>query len=186
MVTVLLNLFFIMLGFLILIKGSDYLVESAVSFSSKLTGIFYLLAVSIVAFSKSSPEFFISLFGAINNSYGISLGNIVGSNIANIGLVLGIVFIFNKQELYIDDQRKQFILKGMFLFFVLVLLDYAAVDGYLNRLDGLIFLILFIKSIIIIKFVDEKSLSTTITTLLSLFGKSNNGINRINVPNKPR
>ena len=79
---------FILLGFVLLIGGAEYLVKGAVAIANKLKIPALIVGLTIVAFGTSVPEFVVSIKAALNGAAGISIGNIVGSNIANILLIL--------------------------------------------------------------------------------------------------
>ncbi len=86
----LLDIVFVLLGFVLLIKGGDWLVEGAVSIAkwAKLSPM--VIGITVIGFGTSAPELFVSLQAALAGSPGICLGNVIGSNIANIGLILGV------------------------------------------------------------------------------------------------
>ncbi|MDD5744100.1 MAG: calcium/sodium antiporter [Mesotoga sp.] len=76
------------IGFLLLIKGADYLIEGAVAIAKRFGLSELLIGLTIVAFGTSAPELAVSFQAALKGS-GIALGNVLGSNIANIALILG-------------------------------------------------------------------------------------------------
>jgi cation:H+ antiporter len=76
-------------GFVLLLFGAEYLVRGAVSLASRLNVSKLIIGMTIVAWGTTSPELVVSLQAAFNNLPGISIGNVVGSNIANILLILG-------------------------------------------------------------------------------------------------
>ncbi len=80
-------------GVLLLFGGSNLLVKGASRAARRLGVDPVVVGLTVVAFGTSMPEFLVSVFGALRGSYDISLGNIVGSNLANIGLVLGLAAI---------------------------------------------------------------------------------------------
>ena len=86
----LLNILFVLLGFLLLIKGGDWLVDGSVAIAKRAKLSPMVIGITVIGFGTSAPELFVSLQAALANSPGISIGNIVGSNIANIGLILGV------------------------------------------------------------------------------------------------
>ncbi len=77
------------LGFLLLVVGGEFLVRSSVALSFKFNLSKMVIGMTVVSFATSAPELLVSLQAALDGSSDISLGNIIGSNIANIGLVLG-------------------------------------------------------------------------------------------------
>ena len=86
----LLNILIVLLGFLLLIKGGDWLVDGSVAIAKRAKLSPMVIGITVIGFGTSAPELFVSLQAALANSPGISIGNIVGSNIANIGLILGV------------------------------------------------------------------------------------------------
>ncbi|MGE0767024.1 MAG: calcium/sodium antiporter [Hyphomicrobiaceae bacterium] len=76
-------------GFILLLFGAEYLVRGAVSLARRLNVSKMIIGMTIVAWGTTSPELVVSLQAAANNLPGISIGNVVGSNIANILLILG-------------------------------------------------------------------------------------------------
>ena len=78
------------IGFFILIKGADWLVDGASSIAKKLKVSDLVIGLTVVAFGTSAPEFFVNMFAAVQSTTDLAIGNIVGSNIANILLILGI------------------------------------------------------------------------------------------------
>lgn len=83
----------LLLGFLLLVIGGEYIVRSAVALSFRFRLSKMVIGLTVVAFTTSFPELLVSLQAAVNGQYDISLGNVIGSNIANIGLVLGLTAI---------------------------------------------------------------------------------------------
>lgn len=83
------NLLLILAGFVLLIIGADFLVKGSVGIANKLKIPALIVGLTIVAFGTSTPEFVVSINSALKGAAGIALGNAVGSNIANILLILG-------------------------------------------------------------------------------------------------
>jgi cation:H+ antiporter len=86
--------FLLVLGFIILLVGGKILVDGASGIAVKLGMSAGLIGLTIVAFGTSAPELLVSVNAALKGNSDISIGNVIGSNIANIGLVLGISGIF--------------------------------------------------------------------------------------------
>lgn len=80
---------FIVLAITILIVAGDFLVKGAVSIALKMKISMMIVGLTVVSFATSAPELFVSLMSALNGNSDIALGNVIGSNIANITLVLG-------------------------------------------------------------------------------------------------
>ena len=85
-------LFFI--GLSLLLIGGDFLVKSSTKISKKFNVPSFIIGLTVVSFATSAPELFISLEAINNHKYDIIFGNVIGSNIANICLVLAITLIF--------------------------------------------------------------------------------------------
>ncbi len=85
-----LTYFLFILGFVLLIKGADLLVDGASSIAKKLNVSDLVIGLTVVAFGTSTPELFVNVFASIQGNTEIAIGNILGSNIANILLILGI------------------------------------------------------------------------------------------------
>lgn len=88
-----LNILFLILGMVLLIKGADYFVSGASAIAKKLKVPSLFIGLTIVALGTSLPELSVSVTSAINNSIDLSVGNIVGSNLFNMLFVLGLIAI---------------------------------------------------------------------------------------------
>ena len=92
---------FIILGLIALVGGGEILVRGATSIALKFKITPFVVGMTVVAFGTSAPELLVSLSAALDGSPDISIGNVVGSNIANIALVLGATALVRS----IFDQR---------------------------------------------------------------------------------
>lgn len=131
------DIFFLILGLAVLIIGGEFLVRGAVGFSKAMKISPLIVGMTIVAFGTSAPELLVSLTSALNGNSGIAIGNVVGSNIANISFVLGVtVLIF---PILADRDTKRVDLPVMifasFLFF------FFAKDGELVLYEGIIMIV---------------------------------------------
>ncbi len=84
---------FLIVGFVLLVIGGDFLVRASVALSLKLNFSKLVIGMTVVSFATSAPELLVSLNAALSGAPAIAINNVVGSNIANIGLVLGITAI---------------------------------------------------------------------------------------------
>lgn len=84
------SIIWVILGFILLVVGGEFLVRSSVALSFKLSLSKMVIGMTVVSFATSAPELLVSLNAALSGSPAIAINNVVGSNIANIGLVLGI------------------------------------------------------------------------------------------------
>ena len=82
--------FFSLLGLLLLVISGDFLVRGAIELSSRLRISALLVSLTIVAFGTSAPELIVAIKATLSGASGLAMGNVVGSNIANILLVLGL------------------------------------------------------------------------------------------------
>lgn len=82
--------FLFVAGFVILIKGADLLVDGASSLARRFNVSDLVIGLTVVALGTSTPELFVNIIASINGNTGIAIGNIIGSNIANILLILGV------------------------------------------------------------------------------------------------
>ncbi|UPV99162.1 calcium/sodium antiporter [Halorussus gelatinilyticus] len=119
-------------GILLLYLGAELLVDSASSLAVGYGIAPATVGVTVVAFSTTAPELFVSMVGGIGISDDIGLGNIIGSNIANLGLVLGASALV--QPLSVDS--KLLWRHGPFMLAAAVLLVVLGSDGMLGQLDG--------------------------------------------------
>ena len=122
------------MGLLLLVVGGDFLVKSSVGLSFKLNISKMVIGLTVVSFATSAPELLVSLQAAFDGLSDIALGNVIGSNIANIGLVLGITAIIS--SLTIDKDFYSFNWPVMMLFSV-VLYFLLSNDGKLSKTEGM-------------------------------------------------
>ena len=129
------NFILLILGLVLLIFGGDFLVKSAVSFARKLNVSPFLIGITVVSFGTSAPELMVSIQAALENASGIALGNIVGSNIANIGLVLGLTVILKP----INVKKRKYFFSWLVMIFSSLLLIILISDSNISFIDGIIF-----------------------------------------------
>jgi cation:H+ antiporter len=147
MLDVLLSLLLVLAGLTILVKSSDYLIDGAADLARwfKISPI--VVGLTVVAFGTSLPELMVSLFSVFSNKSSIAIGAIIGSNIANIGLAIGIAAIFAPLII----RSKTLLYEFPFMLAGTTLLLLLANDHYLfhkstfslGRIDALIFLGIF-------------------------------------------
>ena len=89
------SILYILIGFVLLVVGGEFLVRSSVAISFKFNISKMIIGLTVVSFATSLPELLVSLQAALGGFSDIALGNVIGSNIANIGLVLGITAIIS-------------------------------------------------------------------------------------------
>ncbi len=134
-------------GFIFLIKGADLLVDGASSIARRLKVSDLVIGLTVVAFGTSTPELFVNLISSFKGNSDIAIGNVLGSNIANVFLILGVSSI-----IYPLAVTKGTVWKEIpFSLLAAVVLLFAANDqildragaSVLTRIDGLIFLCFF-------------------------------------------
>jgi cation:H+ antiporter len=124
-------------GFAILVWGSDRFITGAAAIARNLGVSPLLIGLTIVGFGTSAPEVLVSTMASMQNNPGLAIGNALGSNIANIALILGITALVAPLTVQSNTLKREFpMLLAVCLLAMLLMLD-----GTLNRLDGLILLI---------------------------------------------
>lgn len=134
------NIFLLLVGFLCLIKGADCFVEGASHLAMRFRIPQIVIGLTIVAFGTSAPEAAISITSAAVNSSDLAIGNIIGSNIINVLLILGIVGMLSSLKVKETTYRYEI---PFVLVITLLLLILGKVGHCLDRLDGMILLVFF-------------------------------------------
>ena len=138
------NLGLIFLGFFLLVVGGEFIVRSSVALSLRFNISKFVIGMTVVSFATSLPELIVSINAAINGSPSIAINNVVGSNIANIGLVLGLIAILT--DISVDD--KFFIRDWSWMFFLSIIVSlFMFQDNLLDGFEGLL-LVIFLLSFI--------------------------------------
>ncbi|MGA9589947.1 MAG: calcium/sodium antiporter [Salegentibacter sp.] len=132
------SVIFILIGLLLLVVGGEFLVRASVALSFKLNISRMVIGLTVVSFATSAPELLVSLQAALSGFSDISLGNVIGSNIANLGLVLGITAIIS--PLVIDRDFYRFNWPAMMLFSI-ALYYFLGTGRELSRIEGLLLLL---------------------------------------------
>ena len=142
-----LNIFLLIIGFIILIKGADFFVDGASGVASNFKVSKMLIGLTIVSFGTSAPEFAVSIKSLISGSGDIVLGNVIGSNILNILLIIGLSAIFHSLNVKNTTVKKELPITIMITSAFAVLLSDRIFDSSFNnsftRGDGLILVIFF-------------------------------------------
>lgn len=120
-------------GFILLFFGGDWLVEGGVALARRFRISPLVIGMTIVAFGTSAPELLVSLISAIKGSAGIAIGNVVGSNIANIGLILGLTALICP----IETDNSKVIRHGSIMIAASLLLTVFALKSGITRIEGL-------------------------------------------------
>lgn len=129
------NFLFIIAGLVLLILGGNWLLKAAVALSLKLNIPKIVIGMTVVSFATSAPELIVSLKAALNGAPDLALGNVIGSNIANLGFVLGITLLFGAMEIQKSFYKTDWpvmMLASVLLYFFL------AGDQVIVRYEGII------------------------------------------------
>ena len=129
----------IIIGFLLLIKGADFFVDGAAAIAKKLGVPQIVIGLTIVAMGTSAPEAAVSISAAVKGNNGISIGNVLGSNIMNILLILGITSVITVLSVKRDTVRIDI---PFMIFSTILFITWGTVGGSITRVTGIIFLIM--------------------------------------------
>lgn len=137
----------LVVGFVLLVKGADWFVDGAAGIAEKLRVPQLVIGLTVVAFGTSAPELATSIISAVNGDASIAVGNIVGSNITNIWLILGVASLICALPVHEDTRRMDFpVLIG-----ATVLLLLFGLDGTVQRWEGiLLFVISCVYTVVLI------------------------------------
>jgi len=126
-------------GILFLVKGSDIFIDGAAGVAKKLGVSEHMIGLTLVAFATSLPELAVSSIASFNRAEGIAIGNVIGSNVANICLVLGVAALITSLKTTKETRRDAIFMTAVaFLLFGVI-----AFDGVIDRYDAVIFLIIY-------------------------------------------
>lgn len=124
-------------GFVLLFLGGDFLVKSSVAIASKFKMSKLLIGLTVVSLGTSSPELLVSFRAAIKGNSIISLGNVIGSNISNIGLIIGLTALVF--PIVVKPQTIKLDFPAMFLSYIWLMIFFL--DGNISTLEGLIMIL---------------------------------------------
>ena len=134
---------FLVLGLVLLVVGSDLLLRSSVDLSLKYNVSKLVIGLTIVSFATSAPELLISVSSVLKDSSDIAISNVIGSNIANIGMVFSIALLFVTIKIKKENIKYDF----PWLIIVSLLFIWFLQDSQIDRFEGIVFssvLVLFI------------------------------------------
>ena len=135
------SFFLILIGFILLILGGNWLLKSAVSISLGLKIPKIIIGMTVVSFATSAPELIVSINSALNGYPDLALGNVIGSNIANLAFVLGITLLIAEM----DVQKSFFTTNWPVMMAASLLLFFFLRNDYLiSDFEGLIFVLFLI------------------------------------------
>lgn len=177
---------FFVIGLFLLIKGADFLIEGASDMASRLGISKLIIGLTVVAIGTSAPELFVNIIVAIKGESDIAVGNIIGSNIANILLILGIMLFASNIKIEKEALKKEipysFLITLLLLFFALTTVTKGH-NNSLSLIEGLIlmgFFVLYINRMYKlskkkeikhkIKFENKKPFITIANLILGILG----------------
>lgn len=145
-----LNVVFILVGLGLLIMGGNWLLKSAVALSLRLSIPKIVVGMTVVSFATSAPELIVSIKAALDGLPDLALGNVVGSNIANLGLVLAVTVLMApidvRKSFYKTDWPVMMLASILFVLFIYF-------DGVLERYEGIIMVaMLFLFLVYLLRF----------------------------------
>jgi len=136
-----LSIFLIVVGFVLLIKGADFLVDGSSNIAKKFHIPEIVIGLTIVSIGTSMPELFVSIASALEGRSDMSLGNVIGSNICNLLLILGVSTMIRR----IDFKRETRLIEvPMCLVFTIIFMIVCNVGQAITRIDAIILLVLFV------------------------------------------
>lgn len=131
----------LLVGFIFLVKGADWFVEGAAAIARKLGIPQLIIGLTIVAMGTSMPEAAVSITAALQQNAGITIGNVVGSNILNIFIILGITSLITNVKIQKSTVRYEI----PFMILITIILMIFGITGMkITFIEGVIFWILFI------------------------------------------
>lgn len=160
----------LVIGLIVIIVGGDYLVRGASSIALRLHLSPLVVGLTIVAFGTSAPELLISIQSALKGSPDIAMGNVVGSNICNLALVLGLAAVINPVKVQSNSIR----IDWPMTMGSAILLYLVVRDGYLVGYEGFIFVLIIIGYLFFIIRLSRKNLKA-----------AENAINKDEIPDIP-
>ena len=142
-------------GLIVLIIGGNLLLKASVSISLKFGIPKLLIGMTVVSLATSAPELIVSIKSALKGSPDLAISNVLGSNIANLGLVLAITILFSPINISKSIYRKEWpIMMFSSLYFLFVILD-----GVITRIEGGVLVCLLIITLsVLIKFRDKSEI----------------------------
>lgn len=126
----------LILGIILLVVGGDFLVKSAVGLANKIKVSPLLIGITIVSFGTSAPELIVSLKATLDGRSGIAIGNIIGSNVANIGLVLGLTVALRP----VLVNRKKYFVSWLIMLISTLMFYGFSLDGEIGEVEGFFFI----------------------------------------------
>lgn len=131
---IILELFLLALGFSMLVKGADWFVDGTSGMARKLGIPQLVVGLTIVAMGTSAPEAAVSITAALKNNAGIAIGNVIGSNILNILIILGVTAVITTVAI----QKSTLYVEIPYMLVVTIVLILMGLDGKVSRIEGIL------------------------------------------------
>ena len=135
----------LLVGFIFLVKGADWFVDGAASIAKKMGIPQLIIGLTIVAMGTSMPEAAVSITAAMQQNAGITIGNVVGSNILNIFIILGITALITNVKIQKSTIRYEI---PFMIFITIILMIFGMTDMKITFIEGVFLWILFIAYLV--------------------------------------
>ena len=148
---------FLFLGLALLLVGANYLVDASVAIAQRAKVSNFIIGLTIVGIGTSAPELFVSIQSALTGHGDIAMGNVLGSNIANVFLIMGVTAIILPFEINREQSRRDIPIGIVVSILVFLLANDAIIPGItennMSRIDGILLLIVFViyMAVVILK-----------------------------------
>ena len=148
---------FFFLGLGLLLLGANYLVDSSVAIAQRAKISNFIIGLTIVGIGTSAPELFVSIQSALTGHGDIAMGNVLGSNIANVFLIMGVTATILPFEINREQSRRDIPIGIIVALLVFLLANDALIPGItenrMSRIDGILLLVFFIiyMAVVILK-----------------------------------
>lgn len=145
------------LGLALLLVGANYLVDASVAIAQRAKISNFIIGLTIVGIGTSAPELFVSIQSALTGHGDIAMGNVLGSNIANVFLIMGVTAIILPFEINREQSRRDIPIGIVVSILVFLLANDAIIPGItennMSRIDGILLLIVFViyMAVVILK-----------------------------------
>lgn len=156
------SILYIVIGLVLLVLGGNWLLKAAVALSLKLNIPKIVIGMTVVSFATSAPELIVSIKSALDGATGLAVGNVIGSNIANIALVLAITIILSpidvQKSFYKTDWPVMMLASLLFYFFIVndkTIQIYEGVILFITLLVFLVYLLRFQKQAVVDEILED-------------------------------
>jgi cation:H+ antiporter len=133
------HIFFFVLGLVFLVKGSDFFIESSSRIAKKMGVSDFLIGLTLTSVGTSIPELASSVSAASQGHTGLIIGNVVGSNIANVGLIIGVSAILKSYK----TTKRMYERDGYIMIFSAILFFVFSLDNVITKIEGIMLLIMY-------------------------------------------